>query len=112
MELSLFRGLSKLTTKRLRKQVGKKRRTTKGNGMESLEIHIDHNIASVLLFLLFPSLFFLFSFVLKGRGPCYFVSSLTMHAASIFGNNTRRERGRVRPREQKGPREETSQRER
>lgn len=28
--------------------------------MESLEIHIDHNIASVLLFLLFPSLFFSF----------------------------------------------------
>lgn len=98
--------------KRLRKQTGKKRRRRKGNGTESLEIHIDRNIASafryLFLFLLFPSLFF----VLKGRGPCYFVSSLTMHAASIFGNNTRSERGRVRPREQKGPREETSQRER
>lgn len=81
--------------------------------MESLEIHIDRNIASVFRELfLFPSLFF-FSFVLKGRGPCYFVSSLTMHAASIFGNNTRRESVAACVHANKrGPREETSQRER
>lgn len=77
-----FQGLSKLTTKRLWEQTGrknKKRRTTKGNGMESLEIRIDRNMCFVNCF------FFFFSFsVLKGRGPCYFVSLLTMHAASIF----------------------------
>lgn len=101
--------------KRLRKQTGKKRRKEEeGKVMErkvwKFTLIVISQVRFVTCFFFFSSL--LFFFVLKGRGPCYFVSSLTMHAASIFGNNTRSERGRVRPREQKGPREETSQRER
>lgn len=104
MELFLFQGLSKLTTKRLRKQAGRKTRKEEQRKvtMESLEIHIDRNIARVFRELfLFPSLFF---FLCPERKRTLLFRQLAYNARRqhFWEQYEERERGRVRPREQKG----------